>query len=104
MVLEVNESTFDKEVLKSDKPVVTDFWAPWCGPCRITGPIFEELSNEMKQLKFVKVNVDENPEVAGKYGIMSIPTLILFKNGQPADQLVGAVPKDSLKAWLQNRL
>ena len=105
MVEQVDAKNFDAQVLKSGTPVVVDFWAVWCGPCRIMAPIFDELSKEMAgKVKFVKVNVDDNQDLAGQYGIMSIPTLMLFKAGKPADQAVGAIPKDSLKAWIQNRL
>ena len=94
----LNESNFNDEVLKSDVPTLVDFWAPWCGPCKIMGPIIEELAKELegKAAKVGKMNVDDNPETPLKYGIMSIPTIIIFKNGEPAEQLVGVQAKEKL--------
>ncbi len=93
----VTDGTFEAEVLQSDKPVLTDFWAEWCMPCRMIEPILEEIAAEYAdQLKVARINVDSNRELAAKLGIMSIPTLILFKNGQPVERLVGAMPKRSL--------
>jgi len=93
----VTDDTFEAEVLQSDKPVLTDFWAEWCMPCRMIEPILEEIAAEYAdQLKVARINVDSNRELAAKLGIMSIPTLILFKNGQPVERLVGAMPKRSL--------
>jgi len=93
----VTDDTFEAEVLQSDKPVLTDFWAEWCMPCRMIEPILEEIAAEYAdQLKVARINVDSNRELAAKFGIMSIPTLILFKNGQPVERLVGAMPKRSL--------
>jgi thioredoxin 1 len=98
MAKEINNANFESEVLKSDKPVAVDFWAEWCGPCKAVAPSIEELSEEMKdQVKFGKLNVDTSPEIAGKYGIMSIPTILIYKNGNVAGQIVGALPKDELK-------
>jgi thioredoxin 1 len=98
MAKEFNSSNFDAEVLQSEKPVAVDFWAEWCGPCKAVAPIIEQLSEEMKdQVTIGKVNVDENKEIAGKYGVMSIPTLIVYKNGNVAGQIVGAMPKEELK-------
>jgi thioredoxin 1 len=91
-------------VLEASQPVLVDFWAPWCGPCRIIAPHLEELDNERDDLTVVKMNVDENPQTAAKYGIMSIPTLILFKNGQVAKQVVGALPKARLQQELEPAL
>ncbi|MEA2835340.1 MAG: thioredoxin 1 [Methylobacteriaceae bacterium] len=97
----VTDSTFDTDVLKSSEPVVVDFWAEWCGPCRMIAPSLEEIATEMQgKVKVAKLNVDENPAVAGKYGVRSIPTLLLFKNGQLASQKVGAMPKGELVKWI----
>lgn len=94
MALEVNDSNFDEVVLKSDKPVLVDFWAEWCGPCRMVGPIIEEISNEFSgKALVVKCDVDNSPAVAAKYGIRNIPTILFFKDGKIADKQVGAVPK-----------
>jgi len=101
---EVTDNNFAAEVLEAGQPVLVDFWAPWCGPCRIIAPHQEELDNERDDLTVVKMNVDENPETAAKYGIMSIPTLILFKNGQVAKQVVGALPKSRLQQELEPAL
>ncbi|MGO8951723.1 MAG: thioredoxin [Rhodomicrobium sp.] len=97
----VSEATFDTEVKMSDQPVLVDFWAEWCGPCRSVAPILEELSKEFAgKLKVVKLDVDANPKIAQAYNIRGIPSLLLFKNGQVAGQKVGALPKHQLKAWL----
>jgi thioredoxin len=101
---EVTDNNFAAEVLEAGQPVLVDFWAPWCGPCRIIAPHLEELDNERDDLTVVKMNVDENPETAAKYGIMSIPTLILFRNGQVAKQVVGALPKARLQQELEPAL
>jgi thioredoxin 1 len=101
---EVTDNNFAAEVLEASQPVLVDFWAPWCGPCRIIAPHLEELDTERDDLTVVKMNVDENPETAAKYGIMSIPTLILFKNGQVAKQVVGALPKARLQQELEPAL
>lgn len=96
-VLEVTDKNFESEVLKSDLPVLVDFWAEWCGPCKMIGPIVNEISEELDgKLKVAKVNVDDAQELAGNYQIMSIPTLLLFKGGEVAEQIVGAVPKDQI--------
>ena len=101
MVTAVTDATFDSEVKKADLPVLVDFWAEWCGPCRQVAPILEELSKELEgKLKVVKLDVDSNPGVAQAYNIRGIPSLLLFKNGQVAAQKVGALPKQQLKAWL----
>jgi thioredoxin 1 len=98
----VSDSTFDSEVLQSKNPVVVDFWAEWCGPCRMIGPALEELAAGALngKVKIVKLNVDENPKTAAKYGIQSIPTLMIFKNGQMASRQVGAAPKQKLEQWI----
>ena len=102
MVKKLNDQNFEKEVLKSDKLVLVDFWAPWCGPCRIMGPIIEELAQEIGDKVIVgKLNVDENPITAQKYGIMSIPTLIIFKGGIIVDQIIGVQAKEVIKEKLE---
>ncbi|MBN2368507.1 thioredoxin [Candidatus Woesearchaeota archaeon] len=100
MVAETNDSGFEQEVLKADKAIV-DFWAEWCGPCRMIGPSLEELSNEMTTIKFFKMNVDQNQQTPAKYGIRSIPTLLLFAKGELKGQIIGALPKDSLKQKIE---
>jgi thioredoxin 1 len=97
----VTDASFEADVLKSGTPVVVDFWAEWCGPCKMIGPSLEELSNELgDKVKIVKVNVDENPGTAAQYGIRSIPTLMIFKDGKLAGQKVGAAPKSELSRWI----
>ncbi|QTL03182.1 thioredoxin [Aquabacter sp. L1I39] len=101
----VSDQSFDQDVLKSGSPVVVDFWAEWCGPCRMVAPILDEVSEELgDKLKIVKLNVDENPETASKYGIMSIPTLLLFKDGKIASRQVGAAPKAKLVQWINTSI
>lgn len=96
-VSDIKSENFEQEVMKSDIPVLVDFWAEWCGPCKMIGPIVEEIAAELEgKLKVVKVNVDEAQELAGKFNIMSIPTLIVFKGGEPVDMIVGAVGKDQI--------
>ena len=104
-VIHVSEGTFDAEVLKSGQPALVDFWAPWCGPCRAIAPVLDELAEEYKgKVKVAKINVDENRKLAGDHGVMSIPTMILFKDGKVVDKLVGLVPKDRLKALMDKVL
>jgi thioredoxin 1 len=103
-ITEINDNNFEKEVLQSDKPVLVDFWAPWCGPCKAITPIIEELVGSFgDKVKFVKCNVDDNPVTPGKYEIRSIPTLIFFKNGTVADQIIGMVAKSKLEETI-NRI
>ena len=104
-VAKVSDADFEAQVLKSAEPVVVDFWAEWCGPCRMIAPALEEIAGTLNgKVKIVKLNVDESPNTAQKYGIMSIPTLIMFKGGEPASRQVGAAPKQKLEQWITTAL
>lgn len=101
----VTDASFQKDVIDADKPVLVDFWAEWCGPCKMIGPALEEISEELgDKVVIAKVNIDENPDAPGKYGVRGIPTMILFKNGEAAATKVGAAPKSALKSWLESVL
>jgi thioredoxin 1 len=101
----ITDGTFDEEILKNDVPVLADFWAEWCGPCRTIAPVLEEIAQEFHgRLKVAKINVDENPEAPVRFGIQGIPTLILFKDGEPVERLVGAMPKDRLLSHIRLHL
>ncbi len=105
MAIEVLDEQFESEVLKSDIPVLVDFWAPWCGPCRIIAPSLEEISKEYSgKIKVVKVNVDEAYQTATQYGIMSIPTLMVFKNGAVVDKVIGALPKSEIENMINKHI
>src|SRR5689334_25368396 len=101
---EVSDTNFDAEVLEADRPVLVDFWAPWCGPCRVVGPVLEEIASERPELRVVKLNVDENQQTAASFQVLSIPTMILFKAGQPVKTVVGAYPKKKIEAELEPAL
>ena len=103
--IEVGDDTFDSEVIQSDTPVLVDFWADWCAPCKMIAPIVEDLADEFDgQIKFAKLDVDSNPKTAQTYGIRGIPTLLIFNGGSPVDQVVGAVPKATLKRRLEEAI
>jgi thioredoxin 1 len=100
----VTDDNFQAEVIEADTPVLVDFWAPWCGPCRVVAPVLEEIAGEREDLKIVKLNVDENQQTAAAFQVLSIPTLILFRNGEVAKKVVGALPKKRLEAELEPAL
>ena len=104
-VADVTDASFEQEVLKSEIPVLVDFWAPWCGPCRAVAPVVDEIANEFKgKIKVLKLNTDDNPKTAQSYRISGIPSLLVFKNGQPVEQVVGAVPKATLTSAIQKHV
>jgi thioredoxin 1 len=103
-VVNIDDSSFVQEVEQSDKPVLVDFYADWCMPCKILGPVMEEIASEKSDVKICKLNVDVSQETAAKFGVMSIPTVVLFKDGQKVDQFVGALPKDQIEQFLSSHL
>lgn len=100
MTMNITKDNFELEVLKSDKPVLVDFWAAWCGPCKMLSPVIDEISAEKEDIKVCKINIDEQPELAQQFGVMSIPTLIVFKDGEVTNKTVGVQPKDQILALL----
>ena len=101
----ISDQSFQSDVISAEGPVLVDFWAEWCGPCKMIGPALEELSDELgEKVTIAKLNIDDNPDAPARYGVRGIPTMILFKNGQPAATKVGAAPKSQLKGWLENEL
>ena len=101
---DVTDTTFQSEVLESETPVLVDFWAPWCGPCRVVAPVLEEIASEREDLRVVKLNVDDNQQTAAQFGILAIPTMVLFRNGAEAKRIQGAMPKKRLEAELEPAL
>ncbi len=103
-ITEVTDANFQAEVIESEQPVLVDFWAPWCGPCRVVGPVLEEIAGERQDLRIVKLNVDDNQQTAANFEVLSIPTLILFRGGQAVKKVIGAYPKKKLEAELEPAL
>lgn len=101
---QITDASFHADVIASEKPVLVDFWAEWCGPCRQIAPALEEINNELAGVEIVKINIDDNPDAPTRYGVRGIPTMILFKNGAPVATKVGAAPKSQLKSWLEGEL
>ncbi len=101
---QITDASFHADVISSDTPVLVDFWAEWCGPCRQIGPALEEINAELAGVEIVKLNIDDNPDAPTRYGVRGIPTMILFKNGEPVATKVGAAPKSQLKSWLEAEL
>ena len=103
--IKVSDESFEKDVLQADKPVLVDFWAEWCGPCRMIAPALEEIANDLgDKITVAKLNIDENPDIPGRYGVRGIPTMLLFKGGQPVAQKVGAAPRSQIQQWLESNL
>ena len=103
--VKVDNANFNTDVLQAKEPVVVDFWAEWCGPCKMIAPALDEISNELNgKVKIAKLNIDENPELAAKFGVRSIPTLMIFKDGEVADMKVGALPKTALSSWISGNV
>ena len=103
-VLHVENNDEFQKLITGDKPILVDFWAPWCGPCKMVGPVLEEIAGEMSTVAIAKVNVDDHPEIASNFGIKGIPTMILFKDGEAIDRLVGFSPKDTLTQWINEKI
>jgi len=102
--IKVDDTNFESDVLKSDKPVLVDFWAEWCGPCKMIAPSLQEIAEARDDVVIAKLNIDENPEAPTRYGVRGIPTMILFKDGQPAATKVGALPKQQIESWINDAL